>query len=259
VSAGFWDEDDRPARAERKGWRWWQVAVLGLLLLAAVVIIGAGLFPEKLVGGYTEWRLGQYRKDILSGKLTPEALGAELLARDDGLYLATRLSEDPDPRVRSAAIERFVAGTSPARRREPGDNYGGGLEVGAEEGLKRLFDDADPAVRRKAIRAASGIAAADRFEGLLLRILESGSVEERLIVSEYLAHWNGAAVRNTFADPRQPKEVRLAALASAERFGWVEVVKPEGEFVAAMERVAADADPDLRKAAQDALAHLPGH
>ena len=135
MSAVFWDEDDRPPPAERKRRRW-QVVALGLVVLLAVGVAVAGLFPETLVGRYHDWQLRQYRKDILSGKLSPEALGAELLRRDDGLYYAVRLSQDPDPQVRAAAIERFVAGTSPAQRREPGDNYGGGLESGAEEGLE---------------------------------------------------------------------------------------------------------------------------
>jgi hypothetical protein len=235
----------------RRGRPWWHLVALGLVLLVAAGVVVAVVFPERFVGGWHEWQLRRLRNDILSGKLSTEALRDELVRRDDGLYYAVRLSEDPDPRVRAAAIDRFVAGTAPAQK-QPGDNRGG-MESWSEESLKRLLEDPNSDVRQKAIHAASGIALASRFEEQLLPILESGPVAERLIVCEYLAHWHGAAVRWTFGNPKQPKEVRLAALRSAERYGWAKVVTPEPDFVRTMRQVAAERDPDLRRAAQDAL------
>ena len=51
--------------------------------------------------------------------------------------------------------------------------------------------------------------------------------------------------------------MRLAALRSAEHYGWVEVVKDQREFVQTMKRVAAEADPELRRAALGTLSHIP--
>ena len=83
-------------------------------------------------------------------------------------------------------------------------------------------------------------------------------VEERLIVSEQLAHWNGAGVLHTFGNPRQPKEVRLAALRGTDRYDWGEVVQDRAEFVRTMKRVQDDPDADLARAATDALLKFPG-
>jgi hypothetical protein len=159
--------------------------------------------------------------------------------------------------VRAASIDRLVARGTPAKKQEPGEGRVDILtslgEPGVEDALTRLLDDPDPDVRKKAIRAVSSVQELSNLGERLLGILESGPVEERLIVCEYLAHWNGDAVLKTFANVRQPKEVRLAALRSAYRFGWARVVEPKGNFARRMKEVQAEDDPDLQHAATDAL------
>ena len=76
----------------------------------------------------------------------------------------------------------------------------------------------------------------------MLRILESGPADERVIVAEHLAHWNGRAARRTLANPLQPREVRLAAIRGANRFGWVEIVKDDADFERTMEKMMRDGD-----------------
>jgi hypothetical protein len=255
MTAEPWSDDDRPPPPKR--WRWWHVATLVAVVLLAVGALVMFAFSEKLVGGWHDWQVRQFRNDILNGNLPPEALSDELLKRDDGLYLAQRLSEDPDPRVRAAVIDRLIARGTPAKKQEGRwvDHVHTTLEFGADQAMTRLLDDPDPTVRKKAIRAASSIQELLSFKEKLLNILQSGDIEERLIVCEYLAHWNGDAVLRTFADPRQSKEVRLAALRSADRYGWARVAEDEGGFVRTMKQVQAEGDPDLRQAATDALRH----
>jgi HEAT repeats len=254
----FWSDDDRPAPLTKRRWHWWHIAALVLVVLLAILAVVGFTMSEKIVGRWNKWQLERIRKEILEGELSPEALRDELLERSDGLYIAARLSEDPDPRVRAAAIERLVAKATRAPSVEEAPVDFTGLEAGAEDPLKRLLDDQDSAVRMKAIRAVSAIHVATSFRGELLHILESGTVEERLIVCEYLAHWNGEAVRETFANPRQPREVRLAALRSADRYGWTGVVADERAFVQAMKQVQAEGDLELTQAATDALRHSRG-
>jgi len=249
-----WSDDYRPPPPKR--WRWWHIATLVTVVLLAIAALVMVAFSEKLVGGWNDWQVSRLRANILDGNLSPEALRDELLKRDDGLYFAKRLSEDPDPRVRAASIDRLVARGTPAKKLEPDDrvdiltSLG---EPGVEEALTRLLDDPDPDVRKKAIRAVSSVEELSNLGEKLLEILESGPVEERLIVCEYLAHWNGGAVLKTFANTRQPKEVRLAALKSAYRFGWARVLEPKHSFARRMKDVLAEDDPDLQRAATDAL------
>jgi hypothetical protein len=253
-----WLDDEQPPSPPAPRWRWWHIVGLSGVFLAAVAGVIVGLFPEKVVGKWHDWHIKQLRKEILDGNLSPEALRDDLVDRSDGFFYACKLSEDSDPRVRVAVIDTLVADAMPARKREPGEppNDTGPNMTGAVEGaLTHLIDDPDPGVRKKAIRAVSSIALTSRFRDRLLDILDSGPVDERLIVCEYLAHWDGSAVCQTFANPRQPREVRLAALKSAERWGWAEVVNDDRVFVEKMKQVQAEKDEDLQRAATEAMKH----
>src|SRR5262245_39373517 len=260
MATDFWSDEDRPASPPRPRWRWWQVTALVLLILLVLFGFAAALAPDKLAGGWHSWQVRQLRRDILNGNRSPEALRDELLNRDDGLYLACRLSEDADPRVRAASIDRLIARGTPARKQEPGEGWIDHVsttlsEYAANEALVRLLDDPDPAVRKKAIRAASSVQENLAFVEKLRGLLHSGDTEERLIVCDCLAHWDGEQVLRTFADKQQSKEVRLAALSGTNRFGWARVVEDEMEFARVMKLVQADPDADIRRAATEALKH----
>jgi hypothetical protein len=259
MSTDFWSEDDRPASPPARRWRWWHFVALGLVILLAVVAFAGFAAPELFANRWHNWQVQQLRKGILSGDVSPEQLRDDLMRRSDGLYFAERLSEDPDPRVRAAVVDRLIARGTPVKKQEPGDgpidHMSTTLEFGADQAMMRLLDDADPTVRKKAIRAVSSIQENLSFTEKLTSILETGPVDERLIVCEYLAAWNGNLVLKTFADPRQPKEVRLAALRGADKFGWARVVEFEGDFINTMKQVQKDPDAELRQAATEALRH----
>jgi hypothetical protein len=260
MPADFWSDDDRPQSPPRPRWRWWHVTALVLVILLVLFGFAAAIAPNKLAGGWIGWQVRQIKKDILSGKLSPEQLRDELRAREGGHHLALRLSEDEDPRVRAAVVGALAGWGRPATRREPRDPDllpGNRLYPDDEEAMKRLLADPDPAVRRATLRAVSAIEEARGFEDELLRVLGSGPADERVIVAEHLAHWNGRAARRTFADPKQPKEVRLAALKGTEKYGWAEVVRDDEDFVRTMKLTQADPDADIRRAAAEALTHAP--
>ena len=256
----FWSEDDRPTSAPSRRWRWWQVAALTLVILLAVVAVFGFFFPEVYADRWHEWQVRQFRQDILKGNLSPEALRDDLLKRNDGLLIALRLSEDPDPRVRAASIDRLVARGTPVLKQELGDGRVDHLfttlgDHPANEALLRLLDDPDPTVRKRAIVAVSSIQEKLAFTEKLLVILNGGSTEERILVAAHLANWNGDQALKTFADKRQPKEVRFAALNGANRLGWARLVEDEGEFVRVMKQVQSDPDADIRWVANDSLKH----
>jgi hypothetical protein len=258
-----WDDDDRPASTPSRRWRWWHITALVVVIVGAVAAFLGIAFPEKLADRWIGWQVRQVRQDILSGNLSAEALRDELLKREGGSLIARRLSEDSDPQVRAAVVDTLTSRGTAVKKRDPQDPFHMPStrlsDFEAEAALMRLLADPDPRVRKQAIRAVSTIEEARGFEEPLLRILDSGPIDERLLVCEHLAHWNGKAARQTFADPRQPKEVRLAALRGADRYGWAEIVKEYADFARTMTQVQADADPELRQAATDAFRHTaPG-
>lgn len=254
----YWSDEDRPG-PRRRGWRWWQVAALTLVpLLAAAAVLGS-LFPRQVADRWIGLQARQLRGQILDGRLTPEQLRDHLRTREGGHHLALRLSRDEDPRVRAAAADAIAGwGNAPISRVAELVHMAVNTLSNAEdaEALGRLLDDPDPEVRRAALRAVSSIQEVRQFEDRVLRTLEAGPEAERVIVAEHLAHRNGPAARRTFADPRQPKEVRLAVLRGADRYWWEHVFGDGEEFVQIMDRVKGEADPDLSRAAANALARL---
>lgn len=218
----------------------------------------SALFPRAVAERWIGLEVRQLRADILNGTRSPSELREHLRTRDGGQSLALRLSQDDDPRVRAAVIETLASLGRPAEKHEAADRHLPGNTFSnpdVAEAFDRLLNDPDPMVRRTAIRAVSSIEEVRSFQDRMLRILETGPVEERLIVAEHLAHWNGAEARRTFAQPRQPKEVRLAALRSAERYGWALIVEPDSEVVRTMNLMQVDPDAELRQAATTALTH----
>ena len=144
------------------------------------------------------------------------------------------------------------------RKQEPSNGHVDHLsttlgESDANEALLRLLDDPDASVRKNAIRAVSSIEEKLAFIGKLESILQTGSSEDRIAVCEYLAGWDGDQVLKTFANPRQPTEVRLAAIRSANRFGWAQVIEDRAEFLRVMKAMQGDPDESIRTAAKDAL------
>jgi hypothetical protein len=251
-----WSEDDRAESRPVKRWRWWHVAGLGVVVLLAVFAIAGMLFPKRLAGEWINWQVRQLRQDILKGNLSPEALRDELRTRDGGHLLAQRLSLDQDPRVRAAVVETIASWGTPAKKREPNDyslptqSFSNSEDTGA---LQRLIDDSDPSVRRAALRAVCPLEEVRSFDAKILDILERGPIDERLIIAEHLAHWNGEEVRRTFVNNRQPKEVRLAAIRSTDRYGWSNIGRDPELFRLWVAPMQNDPDPELREAAKNAL------
>ena len=253
-----WSEDDRTEFRPAKRWRWWHLAVLGVVVFTAYSPSRACSF-RRLAGGWISWQVRQLRQDILKGNLSPEALRDELRKRDGGHQLAQRLSLDEDSRVRAAVVESIAGWGTPAKKREPNDHglptqsFSNSDDAGA---LARLIDDRDPTVRKAALRAVCPLEEVRSFDAKILDILERGPVDERLIIAEHLAHWNGEEVRRTFVNDRQPKEVRLAAIRSTDRYGWSNIGRDPELFRLWVAPMRNDPDPELREAAQNALKQI---
>lgn len=261
MSTDFWSEDDRPQPRRARGLRWWHVVGLALIGLLALFGVMGALFPREVADRWIGLQVRQIRADILNGTMSPAGLREHLQTRNGGLHLALRLSQDTDPRVRAAAIEALADRGQRAEKRDPNhlllaSNQFSDPDVG--EAFERLLVDPDPTVRRSAIRAVSALEQVRSFRDLMLRILNNGPVEERLIVSDHLAHWNGAGALHTFGNPGQTREVRLAALRGTDRYDWGEVVQDRADFVRTMKRMQNDPDADLARAATDALRNFPG-
>jgi hypothetical protein len=229
-----------------------------LAAVCVLLVLGVTAFRKELT---EEWFVHQFRRNVAEGD-TARAL-KELAARDPeaGLDLALRLSRDPDPRVREAVIEPLTAGATRVRPETALPRNGvfvqsyTGLNHRAEPALQRLLADPDPAVRRHALKAVSELMIAWDFGDVLRDVLRSGPVEERLIVCASLAHWDGRSLLDAFVDPAQPFEVRSAALASTNQYGWRKVFEDYDRFDAALRKALADPDVRIRHLALRALRH----
>jgi hypothetical protein len=226
------------------------------VILNAVLAVAGLLVPERLAEGWIQAQLRQLRQRDLDGDLTPETLRDELRNREGGHQLAQRLSEDSDPRVRAAVVETIAGWGTPARKRAPDDHRLPTQSLSNSEdteALKRLLTDSDSTVRITALRAVCPLEEVRSFEQQVLDVLDLGPADERVIVAEHLAHWNGPAARRVFADEGQPKEVRLAVVRGADRYGWSLFIGNGSEFIPLMKRLATGPDAELRQAALHAL------
>jgi hypothetical protein len=229
----------------------------GLFVLGLVVAVA---FHQTIADELLLWQM--HRAAERGEPLEPFA--NQVAQHNDAVDVAARLSEDGDPRVRRQMIPVLVGNASPAKKKER--RFGifaeswNGLNSTAIPALSRLLDDPDPDVRREALRTVSGLRAMGDFEMPLRKVLRAGDLEDRVIVAESLAHWEfGRDFRETFADRNQPKEVRLAVVRGAEKYGWYEAARKDDDFIDTLAKVMDDPDAELRHAAIRANAQRTDH
>ncbi|HEY7152576.1 MAG TPA: hypothetical protein VH575_01335 [Gemmataceae bacterium] len=246
-----------PSLCQRR--RWWLGGLLVLLVVAAIAGATGFLFRERLLD---EWRLWQFRQAAAAGdpdlpQYQGQLLG-RLLADEVKLDLAVRLAQDTDPKVRAAAVDVLLANQPRAKKQNAlqGLNVAtktASWRVSVEEAVKRLLEDEDETVRRRALQAVSELEWAGLFEGLLQKALKNGSKEERVLVAEKLAHWSAWLLWQTVADDKQPDEVRLAALHSLDRYGDKEIASARAELQTALQTALRSENKELRHAALGTL------
>jgi hypothetical protein len=212
-------EEERP---RSRGWRW---VVVGLLLIAGLVGGLGYLFRQELGD---EWAVRKMRRAAASddpdlAQQQQQFLGRMDSTTDERLDIAVRLAEDPDPKVRLAALDLLLANQPRAKRLdEPGShnaNRGSAWRTKVREAVSPLLKDRDDAVRKKAIRMARELDDSDTFGTELAQIVRHNSTDERVLVAETLAHWNGPLLRDVIADQTQPDEVRVAAMRGLDVYG----------------------------------------
>jgi hypothetical protein len=230
------------------------VAVSVMVLLLVVGLLLALAFRQSLADGLLLWQMHR-----AAGRGEPLGPFMKHVAqRDDSVEFAGRLSQDPDRRVRREMIAVLVGDATPGRKvkRHFGafSDSGIGINTLAKPALQRLLADPDPDVRHQALRTVSGLHSVANFSDPLLHAVRAGDPEDRVIVAESLAHWNAEEFLKTFADPAQPREVRLAVLRGAETYGWAQVAEQQqGQLQESLKRVIDDPDAELRHAAIDAV------
>jgi hypothetical protein len=188
----------------------------------------------------------------------------QLARHDDAVDVAARLSEDADPRVRREMVVVLVGDATQARKVErPFGAFSEswiGMNMRGMPALKRLLADPDADVRRHALRTVSGLRATGDFSDPLLHTLREGDPDDRAVVAESLAHWNTDEFLKSFADPTQPRAVRLAVLRGAEKYGWGRVAdQQDGRFQEVLKQMTDDPDDELRNAAIDAARYARPH
>jgi hypothetical protein len=249
--------------------------ILAVVTGAAVVALcGAVIFHEPVTAALFTW---DFRRAVDRGE-SPEALHARLDGRHEAprnsrlgggsMKLNLRLSQDPNPRVRRAVLAYLVSDIPLVQKRERYNDRGPswtGKYLGDDvvTCLTRLLDDADPDVRQEAIRAVSerpvsrnvddkgSAATVFSFEEPLLRHLRRGEPADRAAVAESLIHWQPSIFLEILGDRAQPKEVRLALLRGAERYGWA-WIPDKADPRATLERLLDEPDQELRRAVIEA-------
>jgi HEAT repeat protein len=230
-----------------------------MALLVAVGILLGVAFHQSLSDWFLLWRM--HRAADHGEPLDPFV--KQVAQHDDAVDVAARLSTDPDPRVRREMVAVLVADATPAHKVER--RFGAfseswtGMHTRAVPALKRLLADPDPEVRRQALRTVAGLRAVEDFSDPLLHTLHEADTEDRVIVAESLAHWNPDEFLKTFADPAQPREVRLAVLRGAEKYGWARVADREDKFQEALKQMVDDPDDELRHEAIYAARYARPH
>jgi hypothetical protein len=233
-----------------------------LLVLLAVTVAGgatAFLFREPLLD---EWQLWQFRRAAAAGAPDLPAYQERLLERlradEVKMDLAARLAHDSDPNVRAAAVDVLLADQPRAKKQDAVQGLVAVARTAAwrirvEEAVRDLLQDGDGTVRKRALQAVSGLEWAGLFQSLLEEALNTGSPEERALVAEGLAHWNGGSLWRTVADAHQPDLVRLAALRGLDRYGDREIAFARDQLQDALQATLQSDNQELRRAALVAL------
>jgi hypothetical protein len=253
VATDLWPEpepDQEEADERRAAPRPGCTAAAFLMIVLLVVGLGLALaFRQTLADELLLWQM--HRAANRGEPLEPFVQQAR--QHEGAVDFAARLGADADPRVRREAIALLVADATPARKVERRFGVVGetwtGMNTRGIPALTRLLADPDPEVRHHSLRTASGLKSNEDFRQPLLRALRAGDREDQIIVAESLAHWDPDEFLTTLADPAQSREVRLAVLRGAEKYGWGRVADREDKFAEALKRVSDDPDDELRRAA----------
>ncbi len=244
-----------PPPRSRRGHR----VVIALLLLVGLAGGAAYLFRDEL---RDEWAIRQFRRAAAADD--PELpqrrdeLRKRLLSREEKLDLAARLADDPDPKVRAAAIDVLLANQPVAPKQDAGERPPGGTRssswrTSVSGAVERLLKDGDDPVRQKALTAVSELSEADVFGSQLAEVLKTGSVPDRVIVAERLAHWNARVMIEVIADPAQPDAVRIAAIRGLDTYGDSALTAWHSELKNALVTALESGNPEVRRSAVTAL------
>lgn len=251
--------NDKPSRTRRVG-----RVVLALVLFMGLV--GAILYQFRHELG-DEWQIRNIRRAAASDdadlpQYQQRFIGQLTSADDTRLDIAVRLADDPDPKVRLAALDILFANQPRAKRLDepgpPNANRGGSWRTRVREAVSRLLKDENDAARKKAIRMARELDWTDMFGSELTEIVRSGPTDERVLVAETLAHWNGPLLRDVVNDPGQPDEVRIAAMRGLDAYGDKASAAWRDQLRDAFRNVLQSGGPELRRTAVLALRHAEG-
>lgn len=206
-------DDPIPPRGRRSGW-WWQAVFVVVIAVAAALAISfrSQFLPPTHQDRFTRG----LREQIVAGD-DPKSALRELNTRPDRWEIVARLADDPDPKVRRVAVglvssaERSVGApivVGRFRLIRP-DTHGGDGSVNPL--LQKFLVDPDPTVRKAALASVALITHTRLYEKELLQVLWHGPPDERVLVAQGLAHWNGREALSVFASAAQPSAVRTAA------------------------------------------------
>jgi hypothetical protein len=241
--------------------RWWLRGLVVLLVVAVITGAISFLFRAHVLD---EWRLWQFRRAAAAGApdlpQEQERLLGRLLADEVKLDLADRLAHDTDPRVRAAAVDVLLANQPRAKKQDARQGLfaigkTGSWRIRVEEAVRHLLEDDDDAVRTRALQAVCELEWAAVFQSLLEKALKTGSKEDRILVAESLAHWNGCLLPQIIADANQPDEVRLAAMRSPDLYGDKEIAPWRNELQDALQIALPVQNNNLRRTALVTLRH----
>ena len=245
--------------APRAGKRRWRRVFIPLLLIGAVGGAVVYLFREDVQDA---WALSRFRRAAAaSDPSLPEhrdRLRERLFRTEDNLDQAVPLAADPDSKVRAAVVGLLLADQPKVRKQDAVEGLHAAVRMAAwrtrvGEAVERLLQDPDPVVRHTALRAVSELDWADQFRTQLTDAMENGSPADRLVVAEYVAHWNGPLLAEVVGDANQAADVRITAMRGLDTYGDRGVASNRGELREALEAALRSPDPDVQKAAIPAL------
>ena len=244
-------------RSPHTGARLGRIALV--LLVLASVAGGVAYFFREPLGD--EWALRKFRRAAAGDD--PNLPGhremlIQRLGQEQRLDRVVQLAEDPDPKVRAAAIDVLMANQPRAQKR----STGAGIQVTTRasawrsaivEAVRKLLKDSDDTVRLKAIQVVAESDCADEFRDQLTDAIRLGSPAERTAVAATLAHWNGTVLREVIADQGQPAAVRIAAMKSLDTYGDNEISPFRGELQQMLVFALRSENVEVRRAAISAL------